>query len=220
MHKIIGLAIALAAGAHAGPIGFNFSGTVTSVTGPAEPGFGGLTVGSPVFGSFSYDSNAVNIGSSIDAGYAAITTYLQTGPLSQSTVNPAIEIFTPGVGGYYWDIGGRDGSNTFALILNFWDTIAPFVQADALLRPPPDLALLDVHVGQLIYFHAPEPNTTRLNFSIDSITAFGASSPRLDPCSQPATGVPEPSTAALLAVPSGILLLWPNQLLRSLVANK
>lgn len=190
----------LAGALQAGTVGYNFSGTVTSVTGQLEPGFAGLGPGGKVAGSILYDTAAVNSGTAIFGLYDLKSMFLQAGPFSYSPFLPAVAISLQG--GYYWDAGSQSFDHAFALEFKLDDTIAPFVQSDALLRPPPDPATVDTHEGTLTIFHSPEPNIARLNFNIDSVSACAADAGGavpLRPCFEPAS-VPEPGTLALLGL--------------------
>lgn len=186
MRKMALTMVVVAGFAHAATLSFDYTGTITSELGPPEPGFAGLVVGDKVSGGFSYDPAAVNQGTATLGFYAVQNLFLQVGPFTYTLPNIILQIDLQG--GYLWETGNSIAP--FSLALKFEDTMAPFVQSDTLLRPPPDAAAVDVHQGSLIFHHAPESNFTHLNFNIDSVTR--------------SSEAPEPSTFAFWLM-AGIL---------------
>ncbi len=169
MKKLIfGASMICACALQASVVQFNYYGTITDFHGPFEPNFAGLNVGDQVSGSFSYDTAAVMNGGPSLANYQMINLSIKAGPHQYAVAPPTLEIDANG--GYFWNAGAQTANHEYFLGLKFEDTIAPLVETDAFLRPAPDVSLIDIHYGTLLFYHAPESNITYFNFNIDRVT--------------------------------------------------
>ena len=163
----------LASSLHATLVSFDYFGTVTSIQGQPEPKFGGLVAGDAVKGTFTYDTAALNQGDLITGQYAVISQSLQLGALSYSPVTSSIHINADN--GYYWWMTGQAAG--YSMNLNLYDSIAPYLQNDTLLRPPPDISSVDQHSGSIHFLNGNEGEHTHLNFDLESVVLHSSTVP-------------------------------------------
>lgn len=193
---ICGLTLLFAGALRADIVMYDYYGTVDGISGPAEPNFGGAVMGDSVYGTFSYDTTTPNFGNLDDAGYAALSMSFTVGGLTYSLPAPYIEISLANA--YYWAVGGQ--TKTFSLGIAMYDSILPYIETDSLLRPPPDLATVDNHYGDLNFVHGGEGDNTHLYFNLDRVVLHSSSVPD--------TGC----TLALFALSCGMLLVAKRRL--------
>ena len=177
MHPIkpllCGVTLLITGALQASIVTYDYHGTVIGVSGPSEPNFGGLVMGDSISGSLTYETTTLNNGNLSDAAYDMISMSIQVGAFSYSLPSSYIEIFLGNE--YYWAAGGQ--TPAFSLGIELFNSAAPYVQNDTLLRPPPDVSTVDGHYGDLNFNHGNEGDNTHLNFSLDSVVLHSSSVP-------------------------------------------
>ena len=172
-HFLFTSALLIACSLHATVVSFDYFGTVTGVQGQPEPKFGGLVAGDAIKGTFTYDTAAINQGDVITAQYIVISQSLQLGAFTYSPTNSSIHINADN--GYYWWMTGLGAG--YSMNLNLYDSIAPYLQNDTLLRPPPDILSVDQHSGSMNFLNGNEGERTHLNFNLESVVLHSSTVP-------------------------------------------
>jgi hypothetical protein len=183
--------------ARAGPITFNFTGTVSQV--PIDDFATGIQFGDSITGSFTFDSAAVDAIAASTAG-----SYTSTGPAFGITaaIGPSALLFlAPGsmnigiLNTFVDQYTGHASSATLVLDLFFQDNSGAVFSSDGLPLSPPPLAAFaqrEFHLDQTDGAGA----ETQVDGAITSLTCGSG-------CA--ATTVPEPSTAWFLLAGTTLL---------------
>jgi len=188
--------------ATAGPITFNFTGTITQVPAldPASPFPDPIDLGTPFSGTYTFDSTASNdiVGDPSSGSYASPlgTFTLDLGGLALSFTGLSVVTFDTSFFDFYGVVHSEnptpDSPTGVTISISLPDATGMALSSNALLLVPPSLAAFDV-TNSFFFTDTIDGNQVEVGGALDSLTC-GAG------CS-----VPEPPVPMLLAI--GVVVL-------------